>query len=79
MTKYNGGRSWTHRVAFAFVTIAIAAAVLELVAGTMRFPDPDTMAIREQVLAAQSERAQQIRALQQGELRIATTEAAPPL
>lgn len=76
MTKYNGGMKWTHKAAFALVTIAIAATALEWVAGAMRFPDPDAMAVREQVLAAQSERAQQIRTLQQGELQIATTDAA---
>ncbi len=63
---------WKQKLAFAVATIAIGAGVLELVAGAMKFPDPDAMAVREQVLAAQSERALQIRTLQQGELKVAT-------
>ena len=38
----------------------------------MAYPDPEAMAMREQVIAAQSERAQQIRMLQQGELKLAS-------
>ena len=65
--------SWKKKLAFATLTIAVAAGVLELVAGAMKFPDPATMAVREQVLAVQSERAAQIRALQNGEIQVATT------
>jgi len=72
MNAYNP-ISWKKKLAFATVTIAVAAGVLELVAGAMKFPDPATMAVREQVLAVQSERAAQIRALQNGEIQVATT------
>ena len=72
MNAYNP-ISWKKKFAFATLTIAVAAGVLELVAGAMKFPDPATMAVREQVLAVQSERAAQIRALQNGEIQVATT------
>jgi hypothetical protein len=65
--------SWKKKLAFAAATLVIAAGVLELVAGAMKFPDADTMAIRERVLATQSERARQIRELERGEVRMATT------
>ena len=72
MNAYNP-ISWKKKLAFATLTISVAAGVLELVAGAMKFPDPATMAVREQVLAVQSERAAQIRALQNGEIQVATT------
>ena len=70
MNAYNP-ISWKKKLVFVAATLAIAVGTLELVAGAMKFPDADTMAVREQVLAAQSERAQQIRSLQNGEVRIA--------
>ena len=74
MNTYNP-ISWKKKLVFAALTLALAAGVLELVAGAMKFPDPETMAVREQVLAAQSDRARQIRELSQGEVRVATTAA----
>lgn len=73
MKTYDTGNKWKSRVVFVVATIAIGAGVLELVAGAMKFPDPDTMAVRQQVLAVQAERAQQIRELQKGEVRYATS------
>lgn len=64
-------RTWSQRLAVAGMTGFIAIGMLELVAGAMKFPEPDTMAIRQQVLAAQSERAYQLRTAPQGEIRIA--------
>lgn len=61
----------SQKLAFATITIVIGAGVLELVAGAMRFPDPEAMAVRERVMAMQAERAQQIRALERGEVRYA--------
>ena len=72
MNAYNP-ISWKKKLVFAAATLAIAAGVLEVVAGSMKFPDPDTMAVREQVIAVQTERAQQIRELVRGEVRIADT------
>ncbi len=73
MTTYNQGSKWTHRIVFAVATIAIGAGTLELVAGAMKFPDPETMAVREQVIAAQSERAYRIRTMEQGQVRLAAS------
>lgn len=72
MNAYNP-ISWTKKLVFAAGTLVIAGGVLEVVADSMKFPDPETMAVREQVIAAQSERAQQMRDLARGEVRIADT------
>lgn len=71
MNAYRTTR-WTHKLVFAAAAAAIGLGLLELVAGAMAYPDPEAMAMREQVIAAQSERAQQIRMLQQGELKLAS-------
>jgi len=63
--------SRSKKIACAAVTLVIAASVLELVAGAMKFPDAETIAVREQVIATQSERAARIRELARGELRVA--------
>ena len=75
MTTYRPNSKWTHKFVFAVATIAIGTGVLELVAGAMTFPDPEALAVREQVLAAQSVRAEAIRTLQRGELRVGRVEA----
>jgi len=63
--------SFKNKIVFAAATLAIVATLLESVAGAMKFPDADTMAVREQVIAAQSDRAAQIRELSRGEVRVA--------
>ncbi len=68
--------TWKHKIAFAVVTVAIASGALELVAGSMKFPAPEAVAQRQQVLAAQSERAYQLRTLEAGELKVASTAVA---
>ena len=73
MITYNQGRKRTHRIVFAVATIAIGGGALELVAGVMKFPNPETMAVRAQVIAAQSERAYQLRTLEQGQVKVATS------
>ena len=73
MTTYNQGSKLTQKFVFAVLTIALGAGALELVAGTMKFPDPEAMAVREQVIAAQSERAYQIRALERGQVKYAVS------
>jgi len=72
MTTYTPRTSWTHKLATVAATVVIGVGTLQWVAGAMTNPDPDAMAQRQQVLAAQSERAQAIRTLHQGELRLAT-------
>jgi hypothetical protein len=42
-----------------------------MVTGSMKNPDPEAMAVRQQVLAAQSERAYQIRTLESGQMQVA--------
>lgn len=76
MNTYHQGSKWTHRIVFAVATIAIGAGALELVAGAMKYPDPEAMAVREQVIAAQSERAYQIRTLEQGQVKFAASGSA---
>jgi hypothetical protein len=70
MNAYNP-ISWKKKAVLAAVTLVVATGVLEAVTGSMLYPDPQTMAVRERVLAAQSERAAQIRELSRGEVRVA--------
>ena len=70
MNAYNP-ISWKKKAVLAAVTLVVATGVLEAVTGSMLHPDPQTMAVRERVLAAQSERAAQIRELSRGEVRVA--------
>ena len=72
MKAYNP-TSWKKKAMLATVTLVVAAGVLESLTSSMIHPDPQTMAVRERVLAAQSERAQQIRELARGEVRVADT------
>ena len=72
MNAYNP-TSWKRKIVLAAATLAVSAGVLEFVTSSMMHPDPEAMAVRERVLAVQSERAQQIRELQRGEVRIADT------
>ena len=72
MTNYNPRTQWTHKVVIAAATILVGVGTLQGVAGAMNHPDPEAVAARQQVLAAQSERARAIRALERGELRLAT-------
>jgi hypothetical protein len=65
--------TWQQKIVVAIVAMLIGAAAIEMVAGAMEFPDAGTMAIRERFLAMESERALEIRTLQQEQLRIATT------
>ena len=74
MNAYNP-ISWKKNALLATVTLVLAAGVLEAVTCSMLYPDPEAMAVRERVLAAQSERAQQIRELARGEVRVADTTA----
>jgi hypothetical protein len=70
MNAYNP-TSWKKKIVLAAATLAVSAGVLEVVTSSMMYPDPETMAVRERVLASQSERAQQIREFARGEVRVA--------
>jgi hypothetical protein len=72
MNAYNP-ISWKRKAVLAAVTLVVAVGVLEAVTGSMVHPDPETMAVRERVLAAQGERARQIRELARGEVHVADT------
>ena len=74
MNAYNP-ISWKKKAVLATVTLVVAAGVLEAVTSSMLYPDPQQMAVRERVLAAQSDRAQQIRELARGEVRVADSAA----
>jgi hypothetical protein len=63
------------KLVFAIVAVLIGAAAIEIVAGAMQFPDPGAVATREQFIAAEGDRALEIRTLQQEQLRIATVPA----
>jgi hypothetical protein len=63
--------TWQQKTVVAIVAILIGAAAIEFVAGAMKFPDEGTMAIRAQFLAAERDRAQELRTMQQ-ERQIAT-------
>ena len=65
---------WKQKVVFTAATIALAVGGLELVVGGMINPDPDTLAARAQFIAAEAQRAGQIRALEKGEIRYATVD-----
>jgi hypothetical protein len=71
MNTYNTKTSWTRKLAIGVLTLTIAGGALEMVAGSMKNPDPEAMAVRQQVLAAQSERAYQIRTLESGQVQVA--------
>jgi hypothetical protein len=64
---------WKHKVVFVAATIAISVGGLQLLAGAMTHPDPDALAARQQFIAAESVRADHLRALEQGEIQFAET------
>jgi hypothetical protein len=71
--------SWKQRVVFVAATIAISVGGLQLLAGGMTHPNPDTVAARQQFIAAEYDRAGQIRDLERGEVRVAVSaEAVAP-
>ena len=70
MNSYNS-ISWKQKVVFVAATIAVSVGGLHLLAGAMTHPNPDTMAARQQFIAAEYDRAGQIRDLERGEVRVA--------
>jgi hypothetical protein len=63
--------SWKQKVVFVAATIAISIGGLQLLAGSMTHPNPDAMAARQQFIAAEYDRAGEIRDLERGEVRVA--------
>ena len=74
MDTYNT-TNWKQKLVFVAATIAISVGGLQLLAGAMTHPDPNVLASRAQFIAAESERAGQIRALERGEVRLAKAES----
>ena len=70
--KTYSATGWKHKVVFLAATIALAVGGLELVTRGMMHPDPETVAARQKFIAAEAERAGQIRDLEKGEIRYAT-------
>ncbi len=56
---------WRQNLVVVVVAVTIGAAILEIVAGAMKHPDPGAVAARAQFLAAERERALELRMLQQ--------------
>lgn len=65
------------RIAAAAVSIAIVAALLEVLASGFVHPDPDAVMARQQVIAAQAEQIARARALANGEVKAAQVSAQP--
>jgi hypothetical protein len=63
------------KLVIAAVTLAISAASLELVAGSMLFPDATSVEARRAVLAAEQEGALRLRAWQHGAVLVAASKA----
>ena len=70
--KTYGATGWKHKVVFLAATLALAVGGLELLTRGMMHPDPETLAARQQFIAAEADRAAQIRDLEKGEIRYAT-------
>ena len=64
--------SWTEKLVLVAITLAIGVGSLELVAGSMSSPAPETIAAKKQFIAAEEARANQIRTLEAGEVRFAS-------
>lgn len=77
MNAYNP-TSLGKKIVIAAVTLVVGSGVLEIVAGAMTHPDPGAIAARQHVIAMEADRAQQIRALERGEIRYADNAAARP-
>jgi len=63
--------SWTEKLVMVAITLAIGVGSLELVAGSMSSPAPETIAAKKQFIAAEEARDNQIRTLEAGEVRFA--------
>lgn len=62
---------WTEKLVLVALTLALGVGSLELVSGGMRSPAPETLAAKQQFLAAEEARAYDIRTMQAGEVRFA--------
>ena len=63
--------SWTEKLVVAALALALGVGSLEVVSGGMSSPAPDTLAAKQQFIAAEAVRANAIRSLQAGEVQFA--------
>ena len=63
--------NWKTKIAMGAVTIALVAGLLEVVASGFLYPAPESIAMRQQVIAAQAERIEKARELHNGEVKAA--------
>ena len=63
--------SWTEKLVLVALALALGVGSLELVSGGMSSPAPDTLAAKQQFIAAEAVRANAIRSLQAGEVQFA--------
>ena len=76
MNRYQATSRKT-RIAAAVLSIAIVAALLEVVTSGFVHPDPDTVMARQQVIATQAEQVARARALSNGEVKSAEAGVQP--
>ena len=74
MTTMTTSTSWTEKLVLVALTLALGVGSLELVSGGMSSPAPETIAAKQQFLAAEATRANAIRALQAGEVQFASVD-----
>jgi hypothetical protein len=74
MTTMTTSTSWTEKLALVALTLALGVGSLELVSGGMSSAAPETVAAKQQFIAAEATRANAIRALQAGEVQFASIE-----
>jgi hypothetical protein len=65
------------RITAAALSIAIVAALLEVVSSGFVNPDPDSVSARQQVIAAQAEQVARARSFANGEVKSAAASAQP--
>lgn len=65
------------RIAAAALSLSVVAALLEVVASGFLHPNPESVAARQQVIAAQAEQVARSRALSNGEVKSAEAGAQP--
>ena len=76
MKTYHG-TSIEFRIAAAVLSLAIAAGLLDVVAGQFLYPDPQTVAARRDAMTAQADQAARVRALARGDVKSASAAAVP--
>lgn len=74
MTTMTTSKSWTEKLVLVALTLALGVGSLELVSGGMSSPAPETLAAKQQFIAAEAVRANAIRSLEAGEVQFASVE-----